>query len=77
MEIEKIVKTTVHETLTSLGFTIDDPTEVQKDMAHLRKTRNASDDVGKWVKRSAISICITGLATGIWIGLQTIFHLKD
>lgn len=74
---EELIKKTVHETLTSLGFTIDDPNAVQQDMAYLRKSRTGADDVGKWIKRSAISVAITAFVSVIWIGIQAAFHLKD
>lgn len=75
-EIGDIVKTTVHETLTSLGFTIDDPNAVQQDMAYLRKSRTGSDDVAKWVKRSGISVAITAFFTVLWVGIQAAMDLK-
>jgi len=34
-----VVQETVHETLTVLGFDMSNPTEVQKDVAHLSQSR--------------------------------------
>ena len=75
-EISEIVKSAVHETLTALGFTIDDPNAVQQDMAYLRKSRMGADDVAKWVKRSGISVAITAFFTVVWMGIQAAMELK-
>ena len=43
-DTREIVKQTVRETLTTLGFDVRHPLEVQKDMAALREVRLLTDD---------------------------------
>ncbi len=59
-ELRRLVRETVHETLTSIGFDVTEPTAIQADAQYLRKARTGSEEVSKWVKRSAISVGVTG-----------------
>lgn len=36
---EELVEKTVHKTLTTIGFDLSEPIELQKDMAYLRDVR--------------------------------------
>ncbi|MFZ4124584.1 MAG: hypothetical protein ACOYJ2_00740 [Rickettsiales bacterium] len=60
-EIEEVVRVSVHQTLQHLGFTVDDPNAIQKDMIYLRMSRVGREETAKWIKRSAIGVFITGI----------------
>lgn len=68
-EIEEVVRVSVHQTLQHLGFTIDDPNAIQKDMIYLRMSRVGREETAKWIKRSAIGVFITGLLYFMWDSL--------
>lgn len=68
-EIKQIVHASVLETLGHLGFTVDDPHAIQKDMIHLRMARTGQEELAKWAKRTAVGICVTGLLYMLWDAL--------
>lgn len=68
-EVETIVRASVMQTLQHLGFTVDDPNAVQKDMIYLRMSRIGREETSKWIKRSAIGVFITGLLYYLWDSL--------
>jgi hypothetical protein len=75
-EIKQIVHASVLETLGHLGFTIDDPHAIQKDMIHLRMARTGQEEMAKWIKRTAVGVCITGLLYLVWDALSAALLLK-
>jgi len=75
-EIKQIVHASVLETLGHLGFTVDDPHAIQKDMIHLRMARTGQEEMAKWVKRTAVGICISGLLYLLWDALAAALLLK-
>jgi len=72
--LKRIVRESVQETLDSLGFTTDQPYQIQADMMYLRKARIGSDEVAKWVRRTAVTTAVSGvlyaLLEGIKLGLK-------
>ena len=77
-EVKKAIRAAVREgvedALTKYGIDTRDPTGVQADMVYLRKSRTGSDEVIKWIKRSAITAAITGALVALWQGIKTIIH---
>jgi hypothetical protein len=72
-EIRKVVKHTVHETLTTLGVDVSSPEAIlamQADHAYLRRAREGADEVAKWVKRAAIGVGTTGGLWALWEGIK-------
>lgn len=65
-----IVKEAVEQTLERLGFTVDEPNKLQADMIYVRKAREGSEEVQKWIRRTAISVAITGMLYSIWKELK-------
>lgn len=53
----------------SMGMNINDPIETQKDMAYVRLQRQASEQLGKAVRRTVLAILITGMASALWVGI--------
>ena len=77
-EMKKAIRCAVREgiddALTKYGIDIEDPTAMQADMIYLRKSRTGSDEVIKWVKRSTITVAISGMLVAIWQGIKTIVN---
>jgi hypothetical protein len=71
-EIRQIVHASVTEALGHLGFTIDDPHAIQKDMIHLRRHRVGQEEIEKWIKRTAIGVFVTGILYFMW---DAFFHI--
>ncbi len=76
-EVETIVRASVMETLQHLGFTVDDPNAIQKDMIYLRMSRMGREETTKWIKRSAIGVFITGLLYFLWDSLLHAIQMRD
>lgn len=68
-EIHQVVRASVMETLEHLGFTVDDPHAVQKDMIHLRMARMGQEELAKWIKRTAVGVAVTGALYLFWDAL--------
>ena len=70
----QIVRQTVHETLTGLGFDVSDPNKLQADMHYLRKIRSGSEEMSRVVKRSAITLSITTGLYLLWDAVKELLH---
>lgn len=75
-EVEEVVRVSVHQTLQHLGFTVDDPNAIQKDMIYLRMSRMGREETIKWMKRSAIGVFITGLLYFMWDSLLSAIQVR-
>ena len=73
IQIRDVVKETVKETLTSLGFE-SDPTEVQKNLAYLSKIRRSSESLSMVIRNTTVGIVVTGLMYGFWETLRSSLH---
>jgi len=77
-ELKKTVRCAVREgiddALTRYGIDTEDPTAMQADMVYLRKSRQGSDEVLKWVKRSTITVAISGMLVAIWQGIKQLIN---
>ena len=70
-EVRRIVKDTVLETLKAIAIDVEDPFEVQKDMAFVRTWRTAAESMtrgGFLVAGAAIVAGILGLIWAAWKG---------
>lgn len=68
-EIRQIVRASVHETLGHLGFTVEDPHAVQRDMIYLRRARLRMEEIGRTVRGVAIGTVVTGMLVLLWEAL--------
>lgn len=75
-EIKQIVHASVLETLGHLGFTVDDPHAIQRDMIHLRAARMGQEEMAKWIKRTAVGVAISGLLYLLWDALGHALFMK-
>ena len=60
----------VGKALLSLGVDVDNPLEVQKDLAYVRKQRHASEQVTKLARRTIIALVIVGSLSMFWAGFK-------
>lgn len=70
---EEVAKATVKEFFLALGVNADDADAViavQKDFAHLRAWREASDTIKRKGLAAAVSVVVTGLLGLIWLALS-------
>lgn len=70
LRAETLVRETVHETLTGLGFDLRDPTGIQADVAYLRKARRGSEQVANIAKRTCIGVVCSGGLWAMWEGIK-------
>jgi len=70
---EEVARATVKEFFLALGVNADDPEAViavQKDFAHLRAWREASDTIKRKGLGTAVTIVVTGLLGLVWLALS-------
>lgn len=72
--IRDAVREGIAEALIKYGVDTSDPSGMQADLLYLRSSRQSSDEVAKWVKRSAITIVISGMLVSLWNGIKQIIH---
>ncbi len=68
--IRHAASASVKETLTTMGIDADNPIDVQKDMAHLRASRQGAEQTKQLVKRAVVPIIVVGVGTAIWQGFS-------
>ena len=62
--VRRLVQETVRETLAGLGFDLGAPNKLQADMHYLRQIRSGSEEMGRVLRRSAITLRFT---TGLYL----------
>ena len=70
-QVEGVVDRAVKRTLTTLGFPAD-VTEVQQDIAYLRRLRRGSEKTGFMVKWLAMSTFMTTGIVLFWDGIKAL-----
>lgn len=68
--VQDVVRTAVHETLTSLGMDVADPLELQRDLAFVRDLRRASDTVKTRGILILVGLVVSALAGAAWLGFK-------
>ena len=71
-DIKIIVSQAVKETLLQLGFDVNDPTELQADMAHLRYWRTTLNEVTAKSMIGGVIFVIGSILSLLWVGVQVI-----
>ena len=69
--IKEAVREGITEALMKYGIDTTDPTAMQADMVYLRKSRTGSDEIIKWIKRSAVTAAVTAFLIALWQGIKT------
>ncbi len=72
--IREAVRDGIEEALTKYGVDTSNPHAMQSDLLHLRKSRQGSEEVTKWIKRSSITVFISGLIVTLWQGIKQMIH---
>jgi len=68
-----VAKKTAEEMLTRLGIDTENTRESQADFLHLRKTRLASEQIGKMAFRVVLTTAITGVLSVVLVSLKEHF----
>ncbi|MFA0810849.1 hypothetical protein [Microbulbifer epialgicus] len=74
---KRAAREATEETLQKLGMDTENVFETQKDLAHLRRQRLASDQVEALGKRILLGIFITGLVGTLVAGLKVALNIKE
>ncbi|MFC6633532.1 hypothetical protein [Microbulbifer taiwanensis] len=61
----------MEDLMEKLGVDTSDFLEVQKDFAHLRQQRKASDQIGVWTRRILLGIFITTVCGILFAGIKS------
>lgn len=65
-QVQEVVKLTVHETLTGIGFNMNRPIEVQKDIQHMSKSRVICEKIQMVAITVAVSTVASGVLYAVW-----------
>ena len=68
--IRDAVREGIEEALTKYGIDTASPNSMQADLIHLRKARLGSDEVAKWIKRSIVTVVISGMIAILVNGIK-------
>ena len=68
-----IIEETVTKTLEHIGFTVEEPTHIQADMIYLRKAREGSEEIHKWIRRTSVGAAVSGALYSLWQGIRHSF----
>jgi len=71
-EVMKVVQGAVQETLVSLGFNPDNPSEMQANMVYLSKLRRGSEFMSMRIKASLVAFTIPTLLYLLWESFKKI-----
>lgn len=71
--LHAVIEETVMRTLEHIGFTVDSPNEIQADLIYMRKARQGAEEVHKWVRRTSVSVAISGALYSLWQGIRQSF----
>lgn len=72
-EVKAVVHEAVRETLLPFGIDIHDAESLrsfQSDLEYMRRSRRGAEQVAAWTKRSAIVLCVSGIAWAVVEGLR-------
>ena len=68
--IRDAVREGIEDALTKYGIDTSDPTSTQADMLYVRKSREGSDELAKWAKRSIITVAISSILATLWSAIK-------
>lgn len=69
-QLEDLTADVTKNVLSRMGFDVDDPKEMRKDMAHLRRWRVSVDKVGHVGIVSAVGVFVSGVLAALWVGIN-------
>jgi hypothetical protein len=65
------------EALTILGFDLSAPTAIQKDIAHLRRSRELCELIQNKLVMAVIIVLVTGTMAAAWTGFAYALNKKQ
>lgn len=68
--IQKSVPVAVKEALTNIGFDMSEPTEIQADVQHLKRSRKICEIIQDKAVTVGIGLLVTGGFGALWIGIK-------
>ena len=68
--VEEAAEKGAHRALVSMGLNPANPMQMQEDFAFLRKQRQASEQIGRHVKISLITLAVSGFVSLLFLGVQ-------
>lgn len=69
-QIQRVVTLAVKETLTSVGLDCGHPTDMQKDMAFIRRMRTYSEQIGSKIVCVVVGAVVLFTIGGIWLAVK-------
>lgn len=72
--IREAVRDGITDALIKYGVDTTDPNAMQADMIYLRKSRQGSEEIIKWVKRSCVAATVSGLLLAFWHGIKQLIN---
>lgn len=73
-EIKAVVKTTVNETLTTLGFDLSNLVQIQEQQQFLRDFRKTWKSLTNKVVIGFVGLGVTGVGTLIALGIRSLMN---
>lgn len=74
--LEQAIEKGVYKALAAFGADVYNPVEMQKDFLFMRERRRAQEETGTNVKRTLITVLISGLAVAFWEGIKIYIKLQ-
>ena len=71
IHLQDVVRTSVHETLISIGVDASDPLKVQQDLAFLRDVRQAHATVKSKGILILVGLFLSSMTAAMWIGIKS------
>lgn len=68
--IHLVVRESVAETLTGLGFDVANPTALQADPHHLRTLREGREEARRVVRKTLLATAVSALLYALWEGVK-------
>jgi hypothetical protein len=65
-EIRRVVKETVHETLSGLGLNVESPHDLQADLIYLRRVREGSEEMAAKARGAGITLLVSTFLVLMW-----------
>ncbi len=72
--IREAVRDGIQDALTKYGLDTADPNAMQADMLYLRKSRQGSEEIIKWAKRSCVAATVSGFLLALWHGIKQLIN---
>jgi hypothetical protein len=69
-QLREVIRDTVKETLVQYGMESSDLTDVQKDLAFVRRCRTYSEQIGSKVVCVVVGLVVVGIVGGIWLAVK-------